>query len=454
MGATQVADTVAKDEVGRASSGDDALASKARALAELLVETRRFWDQRPFRERPAPWERELGEEAAWLRSLTSADIDALERDPWGGPALPPALAALRDRAAAASALPHAPASTAEPCLGGASPKAMRGVKARKERQIRAFQRAVEAPLRAARVAQLLDWCGGKGHLSRSLGGALACPVCVVDIAPELLAAAEARGAAAGVVVRGLAADVSAAGPTAGRPGAGPDLAPEGDGLGQLPLDGRIGLIALHACGLLTDAAVHTARTRGVSWLAVVPCCHHRAAPGGWRPLSRAVAATGVRLSLNALRLAIADEGPAPVAVRARRRKEMTWRVGLDLLLAEAAAGSADAASRGAPAGVIRRRDYDQPFADLCAQVLASRGLAPPPGWDAASHLRRAQDETRVIRGLALVRGLLRRPVEVLCVLDRALYLQEAGWSVGVQTFCPRDVTPRNLMITAAKPPTL
>lgn len=407
-------------------------------LADLLGTTRPLWDQRPFRERPAPWESTMPVVSAWLRGLSAHEIDALESDPFGGPPMPPALAALRDAATDAASVPswtstahitHAP---------------MRRVKGRKQAQIIAFQRVVHAPLHAAAPRQLVDWCGGKGHLSRALGRACGCSVCVVDLVPNLVADAEILGRDAGLTVHGVAADVT-------RMDEVDDASAESATVTRTLADGAA-LVGLHACGLLTDAAIDAAITYEVPWLALVPCCHHRVPQGGWRPKSAALKATGLHLNVNGLRLAIADEGPASASVRARRRKEMCWRIAVDMLIVrfgdpktETVLGQGEA-RQPAPMGVIRRPTYRLSFEDFCRTTLATRGIILPRGWDADAHLADAVETTRIVRGLSLVRGQLRRAVEVLCVLDRAQALREAGWRVQVGTFCDRSTTPRNLLL--------
>ncbi len=409
--------------LGGAAAPYDAIASQARTLAELLIATRPLWDQRPFRERPAPWEADMPEVAVWLRQLDVVSIDALEGDPCGGPPLPMTLADLRDAAAAASHVPVWPAAAA---ITGTTSAPMRGVKGRKQAQIAAFQRAVAAPLDRAAPRRLVDWCGGKGHLTRALAARCGCSVCVVDREGALVTAAVVLGAAAGVSVTGHAADVTTATP-------------------PVALDADAALVALHACGQLTDAAVRAAIDREVPWLALVPCCHHRVPSGGWRPLSNVVRQTGLQLNVNALRLSIADEGPATPRARARRRQEMCWRIGADLLFA-----TCNEDPTAPPLGVIPRATYGLSYEAFCTLALAGRGLVPPRHWRPDAHLREATDATRVVRALSLVRGLLRRSVETLCVLDRGQALVEAGWRVNVGTFCDPAITPRNLLLIASR----
>ena len=52
--------------------------------------------------------------------------------------------------------------------------------------------------------------------------------------------------------------------------------------------------------------------------------------------------------------------------------------------------------------------------------------------------------------MELVRHLFRRPLEVWLLLDRALFLEEQGYQAEVGTFCPKPMTPRNLLIRAVR----
>ncbi|MBW7436181.1 hypothetical protein, partial [Escherichia coli] len=50
--------------------------------------------------------------------------------------------------------------------------------------------------------------------------------------------------------------------------------------------------------------------------------------------------------------------------------------------------------------------------------------------------------------LSLVQQGFRRLLEMWLVCDKALFLEEQGYQVSVNEFCPREVTPRNLLIHA------
>jgi hypothetical protein len=46
----------------------------------------------------------------------------------------------------------------------------------------------------------------------------------------------------------------------------------------------------------------------------------------------------------------------------------------------------------------------------------------------------------------------RRALELRCVLDSLLYLQEQGYQCSLSEFCSASLSPRNLLIQAQKSP--
>jgi hypothetical protein len=78
-------------------------------------------------------------------------------------------------------------------------------------------------------------------------------------------------------------------------------------------------------------------------------------------------------------------------------------------------------------------------------------LCLPKSWDESTVLKEANARLRRSRKFGLLRRLFRRPIELWLVLDRALYLQENGYQTRMGSFCPRNVTPRNIAIIATLP---
>jgi len=55
---------------------------------------------------------------------------------------------------------------------------------------------------------------------------------------------------------------------------------------------------------------------------------------------------------------------------------------------------------------------------------------------------------REVMRLSIVRHAFRRALEVWLALDLAVYLKNRGYVVELGSFCERQLTPRNLLISA------
>ncbi len=398
----------------------EGLQAQLGALTALLRDHAPLWRPRPFIEAHPAWTRDLPALAAWLEGLSPEAIDALDADPAAAPHdAPAAWEALRRAAAQAAAVPEAP-----PAPRAALPDPLRArVPPRKWAQLEAFAAQVHP---CPQATSLLDWCAGKGHLGRALAASLGLPVLHVERQRPLCAQGAALDAEAGVCGGYHTADVLRGPPLPSPPPAAP-LA-----------------VALHACGVLTDTLLRLAVAQGWPALFAAPCCYHMlGGAAAWRPLSAAGAASGLELDPRELRLAIYDEVIASPVERAARRRQMAWRLAVDLLVREASGRDAYHTL-----GNLSAETWHLPFDAFARQTADARGYPLPPRFDPAQALRRGEERAHRARALALVRGLFRRPLEVWLVLDRALLLAEAGRPVTVQTFCPTHLTPRNLMIAS------
>ena len=367
--------------------------------------------------------------AAWLSALSDGAIDAIDAGADGlrpAPGLPPKVRRWLDEAARLTALGAWPQAAAVAARTARQGRLRWRVPGRKWAQVERFAAAVLPA--APEVRQVVDWCGGKGHLGRTLAALTARPATVVELDGALGDEARMLARRAGATLTFAEADALT--PAAGR----------------LITDDAL-VVGLHACGGLTNALIDGAGARDPAEVAVSPCCYHRAHGDalGTTPLSRA--ARGARLALDhsVLRLATADEVVAPLRQRRGRRRENAWRLGYDLLLREASGDDVYT-----PLGPLPPALVGLPFGDFCQQLAARRGDRLPPRWDPGHAEAAGVERARTARALGLVRAIFRRPVELWLALDRAMALQERGYAVGVAEFCPRAVTPRNLMIRGAR----
>ncbi|MCB9742251.1 MAG: methyltransferase [Alphaproteobacteria bacterium] len=395
--------------------GQAALQDRLAALGALLSESHPLWAPRPFVEQPAPWEADHPKLAAWLRALPEARLEAWEAKPELPEDAPPLLRALDQRARALCALPEAPR------LAELPPE--RGVPGRKQAQLRALVPAALPHL--VGLTEIVDWCAGKGHLGRALALATGTPVCAVERDAALAASGQALAERQQAPLRFHVADA---------------LSPEG----AAPLRPGRGAVALHACGALHLTLMERAHAQGAEALVIAPCCYHRVPSGPVHPRSRVGQARAFPMHAELLRLATAEEVVARPTLMRRRRREMALRLGLDQWLRD----------QGAPGYTnlppIPRSQAELPLRALAERLLTPKGIPLPASFDADRYAEIGAGRAAVARRLSLVRALFRRPLELFLAMDRAAWLADRGWEVGIGRFCERTLTPRNLLIAARR----
>ncbi len=405
----------------------DAPAARDRlaAIRDALAPLRPVWEPAAFRALPVPWEQTWPEVGAWMRARTVDEIDALEDDisrveRW--PGAPAALVAWERTCRALSALGAWP-------RGEASPALWSGVSVRKCAQIGRFLDAVflrDGQEAAPAGEPVVDWCAGKGHLGRTFSLRSGRAVRAMERDPALCASGAAQAREQGALRLSFH---------------------QGDALqasGAEALDGAAGALALHACGGLTDALIRGVVARRTPWLAYAPCCYWRVGQEDlYTPRSQAARAHDLKLDRALMRLCCNEERTGPPRVRSERRRHIAWRLALSLLQQEA---RGTAAPEGLPDGV--RELLVLPFRDFCERSAAELGVSLPARWDPARAEAMGWERARVVRGLGLARAPFRRPLELWLVLDRALWLTEAGYTVSVGTFCQPSESPRNLLVQA------
>lgn len=292
---------------------------------------------------------------------------------------------------------------------------------RKRLQSGAFAAAL-APLEH----DALDWCCGKGHLSRTLA-----PFCPGEIQglewnPELVRDGNRLAKHFGDRVSIGCQDVMAA-----------DLA--------LP-DSYHG-VALHACGDLHRQLLKRGSGAGLPRLSISPCCYHLTDQDIYRPLSRR--ASGYQKVLqpgrNDLRLAVQETVTAPARVRELTRRISQWRLGFDGLQRHLR-GRDDYLPVPSHPG----RLLNEGFPAFCHWAAAKKRLELPGSVDFNHWLVFGERRLAQVRRHELIRHLFRRPLELWMVLDYAIFLEEQGYRARLGQFCDRGLTPRNLLLDAVR----
>lgn len=397
---------------------DAALLQRFKALDSFLVEHQTLWRPRPFVHHPAlPWEAEHPQLAAWLRAQSLEHAEAAHNQPHllQAPAPLPQLAAQAHDLSQIGELPQSPA-TALPARFSAD------VPGRKWQQIESFARSLTF---TQTPQHWLDWCAGKGHLGRRLahqGGALTC----LEYDPQLVQSGRQLSQKLGIAAQHIEQDVLAAN-------------------ASQQFQAQHTPVALHACGDLHVRLLQLASQEGCRQLAVAPCCYNRISSPIYQPLSGAAQASALQLSLDDLALPLSETVTAGARVRRQRDQSMAWRLAFDLLHRTLRNSDEYLPTPSLPPAWLHKA-----FNTYCQDLAALKQLPTPTAQDWPQLEQRGWQRLAEVRNLELLRGLFRRPLELWLLLDRALYLQEQGFSVRLGSFCPSQQTPRNLLLLAER----
>ncbi len=400
----------------------DRLADAARELATQLATTAPLWCPPCFYDDPA-WVVTHPATAAALLALDDEALTSLETDP-----------ALLER----WCIHHAPAllslfRAAEACLDSKDPPTPlhlpevlgRDVPGRKWQQTLAFAAACGIPR-----GPVVDWCCGKAHLGRLLARLHHVSVTGIERNAALCEAGRQLALRDHLPVHWHVADVL-------KTTATHEILPT-----------HAHAVALHACGDLHLALIQQVIHTDATALDLAPCCYHLTRETHWHPKSRWLAQhtpTALRITRTDLRLAVQETVTANKRITVQREKMAGWRLGFDALQRELRG-----ANEALPSPSQSARVLAEGFSAFCRTLAAHHQLSIPNGIDDDHYEMLGHARQQRVRRLQLLRHACRRPLEILLVTDRALWLAEYGYDVRLRTFCNRQLTPRNLLLQARK----
>ncbi|MCK5887417.1 MAG: methyltransferase, partial [Alcanivorax sp.] len=182
-----------------------------------------------------------------------------------------------------------------------------GISGRKWEQIIAFASALPQ-----HKLPLVDWCAGKGHLSRMVQRDQQQTVHCLEWDANLVTAGSALAEKHQLNIHYHQHDVMQ-----------PPPAPCGD-----PANIHIGL---HACGELHSQLLRHVAHSGAQAVALSPCCYHKIPDTEYQPLSAAAKQSRLVLNRPALHLAVQDTVTARRGERQLRERERLWRLSFDAL---------------------------------------------------------------------------------------------------------------------------
>jgi len=209
------------------------------------------------------------------------------------------------------------------------------------------------------------------------------------------------------------------------------------------------IVALHACGDLHQQLLKLGAGAKVRGISLAPCCYQKTAQKVYHPLSVMGANSGLELSKADLHSAVQETVTAPLNVQKKRRQLQAWRLGFDLWQRDIQGKDEYLSTPSLPQSSINLG-----FDGFCQKLAQLSGLDERPGYsqecDFSSYEEKGWQRFELAERLDLIRQVFRRPLELWLVLDKALFLEEQGYSVEVGQFCERQLSPRNLMIQARR----
>lgn len=387
------------------------LAARQQQLDALLPVFQPLWHAQPFREARPDWCQRWPALAAELLALDDDAAAALNGDSRAALLV---LARHVPEVAALGPLLELPSRPAQPA-GSAGERWAWEIPGRKRAQIEAFAAAARPG-----GEPVLDWCGGKGHLGRLLAHLWQLPVRTLDIDAALCRSGEQLAQRLGVAQEFVAADALAT---------------------DLRLAAGRHAVALHACGELHRRLIRHGAEQGVARLDVAPCCYHLHLQGEYRPLA---AASSLCLTPDDVRLAVTETVTAGARERRQRDRAMASKLAF-AAWRQQLTGEAYRNFKPVPEAWMRGS-----FADFMAQMCRREGLEPPVGADLERCAQRGAERQREVLRLSTVRHAFRRALELWLAGDLAVSLEERGYAAELGVFCARELTPRNLLISARR----
>ncbi|GAB3376218.1 methyltransferase [Spongiibacter taiwanensis] len=277
---------------------------------------------------------------------------------------------------------------------------------------------------------IIEWCSGKAHLGRAAHSLTGQPVLGLEIDPDLVAAANRHYEGTGITV--AQCDVLS------------------DAVRQYLTPPPTTILALHACGGLHQRLLTSTSEQQCPHIVLAPCCYHRF-NAGYRALSCPLRDSNLQLENHDLRSAVRQSCTARAGEIHQRRELQAGQLAFRVLLQDNGLDPAMPLPSLKHPGRSKVQEGDD-LAGLFDTYAQRKDITP--------RLRRAQEDYRALgqsllaraERLELARMLFRRLLELRCVFDSALYLQERGYQCAVEAFCPPGLSPRNLLISATKSP--
>ncbi|MBE3918316.1 methyltransferase [Vibrio parahaemolyticus] len=395
-------------------------------INDCLIENQPLWRFEPFQSsiQPSlPWQETHPQLCQWLESLSPSQIETLKADPDLALAeisvfLPDLPSLLRHTQLESMALD-----------GLALERGLdSGIPGRKLEQITAMG---EAAIQSHQGEEWLEWCSGKGYLGRILTTQTDQPVTSFEYQQALCDSGQQAANEHHWKMTFIQGDA---------------FDPQTKAVFK-PTQHAVALhaVALHACGDLHVRLMEYGSEAGIAAMTISPCCYHLIQSETYQALSQSVRASELILSKHELRIPLQQTVTGGERVRRHRQQEMVFRLGFDLLTREILG-----VDEYQPVPSIRKSQLSDGFEALCLWAAKEKGIEINQAIDFAEFEKRAIKRFWHMERMSLVQLVFQRPLEIWLALDKVLYLEERGYRVRLAEFCPKSVTPRNILICAYK----
>ena len=273
---------------------------------------------------------------------------------------------------------------------------------------------------------VLEWCAGKGHLGRILAHQGAKHVQSVELQANLCEQGQHSAKQQGLNMNFRCADV---------------LQDDTDEC----FTQQQHAVALHACGRLHQVFMQQAIKAECDKISLSPCCYHLFTEPAYQAMSIEGKQSALQLTHSDMKLALQETVTAPNRVAKVRQTEVTWRLGFDELRRDVTG-----VEQYISVPSINKQIFSGEFAEFCQWAAEIKQVELPTQCDYSHYLALGEQRKKVTDRIELVRHIFRRAIELWLILDRALYLQQAGYEVHLSEFCEKSLTPRNILIQAHK----
>jgi hypothetical protein len=390
------------------------------SLNSLLLTYQDLWRFEPFLQsvdEQLPWILQYPQLCQWLYSLTYEQIDAYKADSesllTAITRVLPELAAIKKNS-----------QLAKLTLSGLNLErgVESGVPGRKLEQVVSMG---EAALKQHEGQEWLEWCSGKGFLGRILASQSQQQVTSFEFQQALCDAGQSEANKQKLPMTFI----------------------QGDALAESAkraMNSRQHAVALHACGDLHVSLIKKASNAQLPAMTISPCCYHLIEGENYQPLSSLGQSSELTLSKAELRIPLQETVTGGERVKRHRFEEMSFRLGLDLLLRQACGFE-----HYLPIPSIKKSSLADGFQSFCLWATKKKQIELPE-VDFLHFQQLGEQRYWHMERLSLVQQVFRRSLELWLVLDKSLYIEEQGYQVDIVEFCAKEVTPRNILICATK----